>query len=164
MPYSAPTFVASGTNAYVISNNVLYDYNTNTGALLSALLVGSFQSLAVSGSSLLGIASNGSIDTINPQTGVVTVLNSEAFGSGFWQANGFVATTTDAYALSAGNFFMTSIPLPEHSTRQLIWELGLERLRFRPHRNAASSRSSAIRYRPRRDRFGRSAQQAKERR
>lgn len=103
MAYSAPTFVASGTNAYVISNNVLYDYNTNTGALLSALLVGSFQSLAVSGSSLLGIASNGSIDTINPQTGVVTVLNSEAFGSGFWQANGFVATTTDAYALSAGN-------------------------------------------------------------
>jgi hypothetical protein len=47
--YVAPTFVVSGTNAYVISGNVLYDYNTPNGALdqASSLSVG-IGALAVS--------------------------------------------------------------------------------------------------------------------
>jgi hypothetical protein len=103
------SFVGSNGNLYLLGSSSagdgLYDFNANTGAIKSIEPTGSFQELAVSGTSLYGIGYNSSthqnyIAEITPSTGAYTVLNSFALSTGSFVAGTFVGGNGNLHVLS----------------------------------------------------------------
>jgi hypothetical protein len=105
--YSASTFVANGSDAFIVSSDgLLYDFDATTGTIKTTFSVGGLDALTTNGNGLLGIGYNSStkenfLESIDPSTRQVSILSSFTFDTGFFSADSFVANGTDAFVVSS---------------------------------------------------------------